>query len=279
MNFIHNNFAKIFCGFMTWASCQGHGQETAIDKIQKSVFETISHADQVPGLKAEEFSKIKEGIIERWTTLTKTGSLVIATTDKVARPYFVAIQGIVEHILSTKLNGEIQKLVGIIHTPMPATPLCTDGTVSLELVDESVLQDSARLFTVKARTTIVRDFLHNGGDLYVAYPKGGLAKRTEHQQNIYQEECRKNPLHLIDTPLECDEIPTALIGATYFFTTSDGKKFVFAIKMTQANNTFDEGQFGLWFGPESHPDIQERVSAVQAFLRCASPSAYPLLDG
>lgn len=251
---------------MAFACCHIQAQDPALEKIHGRVIETISKADQIPGLKSEEFTTLKAGILQRWNNLVAKGSLVVTATDQETRPYFVAIQGIVEHVLATELNKSIENLVGIIHTPMPATPLCTKGEVSRELVDQSIADDPLRLFTVKARTTIIRDYLYQGGDLYVAYPKDGLSKRNAQQQAIYLQELQNYPAHLFDLPLACDEIDPEIIGATYFFTTESGEKYVFAIKMTQANNPLESGQFGLWFGPASHPTIEERVSKVLAFL-------------
>src|SRR5690606_21668156 len=160
--------------------------------------------------------------------------LEVSGTDKDVRPCFVALQAIVEHVLASALQKEVVSLKGVIHTPMPATPLCTIGKISKELVNPSIENDPARIFTVKARTTIIRDYLFKGGDLYIVYPKNGFKKRTEEQQKVYQQELASYPTHLFDVPLNCEDIPTDLIGATYLFQDRSGKTFIFAIKMTQA---------------------------------------------
>ncbi len=168
--------------------------------------------------------------------------------------------------VASELKKEVKALKGIIHTPMPATPLCTTGEISRELVDPSIEIDPTRLFTVKARTTIIRDYLFKGGDLYIIYPKDGLKKRTEEQQKIYQQELANYPNNLYDVPLNCEHIPTDLIGATYLFQDQSGKTFVFAIKMTQAKDPKETGNFGLWFGPIDHLSIQERIKAISSYM-------------
>lgn len=120
-----------------------------------------------------------------------------------------------------------------------------------------------RLFTVKARTTIVRDYLYKGGDLYIAYPKDGLAKRNDAQQQTYKKELGNYPTHLFDRPLNCASIDTDMIGAFYLFTDSNGKLFAFAIKMTQANSPLDQGSFGLWFGDSKNLPIYDRLKNIQ----------------
>lgn len=263
---LFNALSKSLYTLMAVACCQAQAKDPGLQKIHDSVMETISKAEEIPGLDANEFNSLKTGIIQRWGQLEENGFLVVTATDKETRPYFVAIQGIVEHVLSKELNKTITRLLGVIHTPMPATPLCTKGEVSQELVDQKIEKDPLRLFTVKARTTIVRDYLYQGGDLYVAYAKGGLGKRSEKQRYIYLQELRNYPAHLFDIPLQCQEIDPEVVGATYFFTTNNGKEYVFAIKMTQANDPQEIGKFGLWFGAKDHPAIQERISTVFKFL-------------
>lgn len=244
--------------------------------FHNKVMETIEHSENVPGLKSEEFQSIKIGIGERWNELVKEGVLEVTATDKEVRPYFVALQGIVEHVLAYELNKSVKSMVGIIHTPMPATPLCTTGNVSKELVDPSIEEDPRRLFTVNARTTILRDYLHEGGDLYVVYPKEGMNKRTQIQQEIYKKELENYPTHLFDRPLECESIPTEFIGALYLFENTEGKLFAFAIKMTQANSPQDLGSFGLWFGEVTKSAINDRVANIVENVLQHSTQPIPL---
>lgn len=240
--------------------------------MHSKVLETIKYSQDIPGLKPEEFSALRTEISKTWDTLIEDGVLEVSGTDKDVRPYFVALQGVVEHVLASELQKEVTTLKGVIHTPMPATPLCTTGDISRELVDPSIESDFSRLFTVKARTTIIRDYLFKGGDLYVVYPKDGLKKRTEEQQKIYRQELANYPTHLFDVPLNCENISTDLIGATYLFQDQSGKTFVFAIKMTQAKDPKDIGNFSLWFGPINHPSIQERIKAVSSYMEQSGSS-------
>ena len=248
-----------------------------IQNFHSKVLETIEHSENVPGLKSEEFDHIKAGLCERWNELVEKGVLEITATDKAVRPYFVALQGIVEHVLAYELGKSVNSLSAVIHTPMPATPLCTEGNISEELVDSSIAKDPLRLLTVKARTTIIRDYLFQGGDLYVLYPKAGLAKRTETQQQIYRTELNRYPTHLFDRPLDCESIKDELIGACYLFKNSEGKTFAFAIKITQANDPQNLGNFGLWFGEfDRASPVYSRVSNVLNNLIKLSPEPIPI---
>jgi hypothetical protein len=198
-------------------------------------------------------------------------------TDKDVRPYFVALQGIIEHVLACELNKSVKSLTGVIHTPMPATPLCTEGDVSKELVDPSIEEDPLRLFTVKARTTIIRDYLFQGGDLYMVYPKEGITKRSEGQQQVYRKELENYPAHLFDRPLDCASIDNDLIGAFYLFKNAEGKVFAFAIKIAQANSPQDLESFGLWFGEVNESPVHDRISNVlDTILQYSQPIPLPI---
>lgn len=251
-------------------------KDPLIQNIHSKVMETIENSDNVPGLKSEEFNSLKIGIAERWNELVEKGVLEVTATDKEVRPYFVALQGIIEHVLAYELNKSVKSLTGVIHTPMPATPLCTEGNVSKELVDPSIEEDPLRLFTVKARTTIIRDYLFQGGDLYIVYPKEGINKRSEIQQKVYRQELENYPSHLFDRPLDCASIDNDLIGAFYLFKNADGKVFAFAIKMTQANSPQDLGSFGLWLGEVNKSPAHDRISNVLDAILKYSPQLIAL---
>lgn len=244
-------------------------QDPFVNTIRAKVNQVVQVADTVPGLKSEEFALLSKGLVERCNTLAEKGVLEVTGTDKEVRPYFVTLQALFEHVLSLELKNSITRLEGVIHTPQPATPLCNDGTISKELVDPSILADPARLFTVQARTTIIRDYLHKGADLYVVYPQEGLAKRNEAMQKTYKGELQKYPTHLFDRPLNTS-IENEDVGAYYIFETSDSKRYAFAIKMTQANALQDSATFGLWFGEftPSSP-VYKRVMAVHDKLNTA----------
>ncbi len=261
--------SAIVCTFASLSAfeCEGiQQQQKTLTPLHSKITETILHSQDIPGWGYEEFSILRTQLIDTWNILIQQGSLEMTGTDKDVRPCFVALQAIVEHVLASELQKEITVLKGTIHTPMPATPLCTTGNISKELVDPSIEIDPARLFTVKTRTTIVRDYLFKGGNLYVVYPKTGLKKRTEEQQTIYQQELKNYPTHLFDVPLNCEAIPDDIIGATYFFQDRSGKTCVFAIKMTQAKDPKEVGSFGLWFGPIDHYAVHKRVRSVLSYM-------------
>jgi hypothetical protein len=158
-------------GFLAAAATVGAGcltaapsvQDPMVQQIQEKVIQIIDNAEKIPGLDSTVFQSLKPEISASWKKLVLEGVLEVQGSDCDVRPTFVALQAIFESVLSYELGSSVKSLVGVIHTPMPATPLCTKGSISPTLVSSEVEQDPRRLFTVQARSTIIRDYLEKGG--------------------------------------------------------------------------------------------------------------------
>jgi len=200
--------------------------------------------------------------------LRNTGWMLECGGDDL-RVKYVSTQGIIEHVLSCALaRGEITDLVGVIHTPCPATPLCTvpfeDPTEGL--LDPSIAEDAQKKLTVRSRAQILRDYLHLGGHLFVTYPESGIQRRSLDQLSVYQDLVANFPNHLHDWPLHIDSLDPDMIGATYLFRTHDGHTYAFSIKARQTNQPTDESEWGMWLGLVSSPVIAERIDRVEQYL-------------
>lgn len=190
--------------------------------------------------------------------------VVIEKGNDDLRVKFVNAQGYIEHVLACmQVLGDIHELVGIIHTPMPATPLCTkQDHIDQTLLSDSIRSNKEKLWTVRSRAQVVRDYLHKGGKLYVVYPKGGYEKRSAEQQLVYKEELNNFQSNLIDFVLNTDEMDPEMIGASYFFRNSQNQRFFFSIKAHQANDPQNSSEWAIWFGPVEHPQIAERIQTL-----------------
>lgn len=237
---------------LTLASCL-YGQEYLADARS-----CVEHTSSISH-KQEIYALIDQLIAEQ--EILETGS------DDL-RVKYVHAQGCIEHVLACSLaSGKIDQLVGVIHTPMPATPLCVKPEGPFPDIS-----DPDKLLTVTSRAQIVREYLKEGGKLYIAYPQGGLEKRTPSQQQIYREELANFP-NLIDYPLPIPAIEPDMIGATYLFRNKEGRLFAFSIKSRQVNDMQSEAEWGLWFGPLDDPKVAERVTSVFEYLTSVSPPA------
>lgn len=185
---------------------------------------------------------------------------VLETGSDDLRIKYVHVQGCIEHMLAKKQAlGEISGLTGIIHTPLPATPLCVkpESTSSI---------DPKKWETVLSRAQIVREYLLKGSTLYIVYPEGGLQKRTPEQQKIYAEALEQFADNLIDCTLATPEIEPDMIGATYLFYDKDNQPYAFSIKARQITDMQPQAEWGMWFGPLSNENISARVEAILEYL-------------
>lgn len=208
-------------------------------------------------------------------------SKIIESGSDDLRVKFVGLQGCIEHVLAcSQALGEIREIIGVIHTPSPATPLCARSrSDTSDLLDESIRRDPKKLLTVLSRTQIVREYLMKGGKLYVAYPRGGLEKRSSEQQKIYREALDQFQGNLIDQVLATDAIPQDIVGATYVIRTANRQLYAFSIKSRQANDIQDLSEWGLWFGPVQNLAIAARINEVFNYLsRVGGPDLRNDLD-
>lgn len=156
--------------------------------------------------------------------------------DELRTP-FVLTQACLEHVMTCALMDEqLEYVAGVIHTPTPATPLCTlPDPLDTSVLAPEIRDDAEKRLTVSSRAQILRDFLGAGGWLSVVYPEDGLSKRSKTQQAIFHELCAAHPNTLFDRPMPVKTLPGPLVGATYFLSTPQGEYYVFSIKAHQAN--------------------------------------------
>lgn len=201
--------------------------------------------------------------------LAKNDSHLVSQTgsDAKLRPDFVNAQAVVEQLIAAMLSdGRIKRSVGIIHTPAPPTPLCTEGEISQGLVHPSIAHDKKRVETVTERPSILRDYLKSGGRLFAAFPKDGRSKRTSEQLAIYDRLRAEYSRDLKQAFLNTDQLESDMIGATYLFQMNDGSWMAFSIKSRQANDPKDKSEWAMWLGKMSDPQIAERVKEIDRFL-------------
>lgn len=251
--------ALLTCGifltsFNLFASSEKESAPTLIETLHAQTLNPSSSFQKL-SFKPETFSHI-------WDSLLENGVLEVSATEQEIRPYFVTFQAMIEKALVVELGKEVLSVRGFIHTPMPATPLCTR-----KLPNKPSLVRPIEVKPSQARTNILKKYLLKGGDLYIVYPKEGLFKRTPHEQKTYAQRLEKHPNHLIDLPLSCEEIPEDLIGATYIFKDRNLNEFVFSIQMTQFNSAQESSHFALWLGPLTDARIEKRATEVLSFIK------------
>lgn len=239
----------------------------ASSNVETSHFFETCNARIIDYIQSDFNDPSKEERAEFFQLIAKKGFEIRSDLDAKNRPLFVSTQGDIEKALGSLLREkEIVHLIGMVHTPTPATPLCTEGDLSTDLVDPSLLQDPKRLYTVLKRPQIIRDYLRQGGVLFTLFPEGGRDKRTSEQLAIYDAELAKYPYQLIEHVLGTAKLENNMVGATYLFKLKSGGWGAFAIQASQANAPNDEQKWGMWFGPLNHPEVSRRVESVMQYI-------------
>lgn len=202
-------------------------------------------------------------LFELLNNLETSPAIIQKGRDSESRPVFVNAQADFERAMIRLIqSGQITTATWMIHTPAPATPLCTNGEVSSALVDPSLLSDPERLLTVMKRPDLIREYLKTGQKLVSIYSQGGRSIRTSEQLAIL-DHLRETFPNLSTIELD-EEISKDLIGATYLFT-MQGKTYFFSLKSYQANAPSDD-QWGIWFDNFVDPVIQKRFREVFIFF-------------
>ena len=139
-------------------------EDQLMPKLDSHIRACLSYNKEIHSRKTPFFSLLQE--------IEKNG-FVLETGSDDLRVKFVNLQGCIEHVLAcSQALGEITSLIGVIHTPTVATPLCVqpDEPISDGILDESIRHDLDKLLTVRSRAQIVREYLMKGGKLYMVYP-------------------------------------------------------------------------------------------------------------
>ena len=181
------------------------------------------------------------------------------------RPIFVGIQSIFEETIVNMLkNKEIERVVGIIHTNLPATPVCTNPNDPEPAIHESNRDNPVIVHTVSSRANVIRRYLDSQGVLKIVYNNNVKNERSEEQLLIF-EELKQKYSNLEDRPVNAS-IPEELSGATYFINYKENETYVFAINARQAKIKTEIKEWVLYFGPASSRVISNRVEKVLNFL-------------
>lgn len=237
------------------------------EQIDKRMTQAILEMRQLPGLSEEQTSQLQRGVSIAWQTVLTKGVVEKSPADLGVRTVFVGVQGLIEQVLAEELGFSVKSAKGIFLTAMPSTPLCLDSTSAESWLSKTLAQNPQTLYVTTSRAHTVRKFLENEGMLYSAYPKEGLLARSQEQQQTYAETLKAYEGYLFDLPLSTPSLPQELSGALYLFKGQDDETLVFAIQMTQANALTSSGPAKLWFGPLHHPEVQERLHRVSAYLQ------------
>ena len=203
--------------------------------------------------------------------LRKSPEIQIAGTDKVTRPVAVSFQKAFEQsVLNMMDESNVTQVATIIHTRKPTTPLCTPPGKSLATtVHPSMQSDGIRRKTIKDRTITLRKMAKSAPvDLYVAYIRDGLNKRTPEEQAVYRAEVgNSDNISLHDSEMACTEMPDEIVGASYILTTKRGNSLYFGNNGKQAIDGSGNTLWRYWFGSLQNAPVDKRYQEVLKYLK------------
>lgn len=196
----------------------------------------------------------------------------VAGSDEFTRPVAVSFQKTFEQSLMNMLDeGLLSHAIAIIHTRKPTTPLCNPvGKALRQTMSASMQDDPHRVKTIQDRTFTLRRMAQRGSpvELYVAYIKGGLNKRSPEEQQIYNKEVNNtanSSLH--DKEMTCTEMPDEIVGASYLLTTKRGNTLYFGTNGTQAADATGNTLWKFWFGSLKDASVEKRYKEVFKYLK------------
>ena len=234
-------------GLVFFGLTYGYGLEAFTQQIKEKV-----DAQADPALKSF------------WSQLENKGCVEHTGKDSEFRPLYVKTQEIVEFILAHEKD---LKVVAVIHTALPPTPLRTEPEKELatDLVALEIAKDKKRASTITSRAITLRRFLQNTNNiLYACYPEDSLKSEIP-GLSIYQDLVGKFST-LKNTPFK-GALSAECSGATYAITDSKGNTQYFGILAKQANAPTDSAHWVMIYGPSTNEAIKKHIQAVGDFLK------------
>ena len=158
------------------------------------------------------------------------------------RSKFVSLQFLFESTIASMTKyQQALKVVGVIHTQTPSTPLRTNGN-NIDKLFPTKDVDPKVIDSVVLRFDSIRDYLRSGAPLYSIY------KKTNDQIkgiDFYKENL-KNYKNLVDMP--SSDFQQGFSGASYIVECKDGQKILFSIVSTQIDSTDNSKEWEIYYG-------------------------------
>ena len=205
---------------------------------------------------SESIRKIKEHLKVN-EFYTDTGE------DKILRAPFVGLQNnFEEYLVSLLVDKKVAKIQAFIHTPKPATPLCTLHGDITEVFRQD--QNSLRENTVQSRVLTINNFINNGGKLFVVYTQEGLQKLDDKDKSNFTQN-----LNLLSNivNVKVKDIDSNNTGAFYIIEVDDESSILFSLKAYQKDDQKEgEREWSIWLGSMNSSKISDRVNYIQKLI-------------
>ena len=195
-------------------------------------------------LMSTKFSE-DHGTTKLWHKLKSHGHFK-EQEDENTRSKFVSMQFLFESTLASILKeNPATKVISVLYTPLPSTPLRTDGANLDFILSAEDLKDPNTLNTVVSRYESLHEYLENEGMLY------NIHKNTDGEfeipgMDIYYQNIKKYSGHLIDKPT--DNFEPKFTGAAYLVQCENGQQIFFSISSKQLSEKSDKKEWEIYYG-------------------------------
>lgn len=181
--------------------------------------------------------------------------------DENTRSKFVNMQFLFESTLASMLKDKLAtKVISVIYTPLPSTPLRTDGNNLDLLLSAEDMKNPDILNTIVSRYESVHEYLENDGMLYNIY-KTPTNESEIPGIDIYRQNLKTYPSHLIDTPTDIFE--NKFTGAAYLVQCENGQQIFFSISSKQINEQSDKKEWEIYYGSLSNKKIKAQFKDLK----------------
>jgi hypothetical protein len=157
---------------------------------------------------------------------------------------FVETQYLFESAIASMAKyNQILRVVGVIYTPLPSTPLRIDGNnINLLLTKEQINKPEI-VDTIVARYESLHEFLRSGSTLYNIHQP---LKTSIPGINTYNSNLRVYSKNLQD--VVTNKFNKDFIGASYLVECKDGTRVMFAILSHQVSEENPRTEWQLFYG-------------------------------
>ena len=175
--------------------------------------------------------------------MLKKQNYISQTYSEKTHSEFVQIQHLFELAFASMIKyKQAIKVVGVIYTPTPSTPLRTDGTNINLLLNPDQIKHPEIIDTLVSRYESLHQLLKSGNTLYNIRGNviDSLPGMTTYNSNI------KIYSNLKD--IRAKKINQDFVGASYLLECHNGEKILFSISSNQISSRDPKAEWELFYG-------------------------------
>jgi hypothetical protein len=198
---------------------------------------------------------------EKFWNKIKEHGYISESEDEHTRTKFVNMQFLFESTLASMLKyKQASKAIAVVYTPIPSTPLRTDGTNLDEVLSKEALRDPDIINTIVSRYESLHEYLKNNGVLYNIYKNINNESEVP-GMDMYNKNLKQYPNNLIDKPT--DDFEKEYSGASYLVECDNGQQIFFSISASALNDNSEKKHWEIYYGSLENSKIHSHFKALK----------------